>query len=98
MHQQGKPPRKYTFLQVIITGRDTGTVTASIRPILEKNAPVDFEDEDFEGVEDGVIDLTEEPKKRTFTIDTKRVSALRLADSGAGAIKVYIRQWGRVNH
>lgn len=88
----------YTIVQVTLTGRNTGTVTATIRPILELNSPGDFIADDFEGVEDGVIDLAANPKKRTITIEGKRCSALRLADSGAGNFKVSIRQWGRVNH
>lgn len=88
----------YTYTQVTINGRNTGNVTATIRPLLENNSPASFNDDDFEGIEGGVINLALNPKKRTFTIEMKRCSAVRFADDGTGEYKVYIRQWGRANH
>lgn len=87
-----------TYLQVTIYGRNTGTVTPTVRPLLEKNAEADFLADEFEGVEDGAIDLSVSPRKRTFTVEVKRLSALKLADSGSGTYKAHIRQWGRANN
>jgi hypothetical protein len=87
-----------TYTQVTISGRNTGNVTATIRPLLENNDIDDFQDDDFEGITDGVINLSLNPKKRTFTIEMKRATALRLEDDGAGEYKLYISQWGRANH
>ena len=87
----------YTHTQVTVKGRNSGNVTATIRPLLEANALTDFQDDDFEGVEDGAVNLGANPKKRTFTIENKRLSALRLADDNhvAGSFEVFIKQWGR---
>lgn len=85
----------YTCTQITITGRNTGTVTPTIRPLLELNSPANFQNDDFEGVDDGAINLAANPKKRTFTIESKRLSALRLVDDGAGNYQVIIKQWGR---
>jgi hypothetical protein len=87
----------YTYTQITVYGRNTGAVTATVRPILEKNSEADFTDDEFEGIEDGAIDLAATPRKRTFTIDLKRCSAVRFEDGGAGAFTVHIRQWGRAN-
>ncbi|HTF96591.1 MAG TPA: hypothetical protein VL995_10700 [Cellvibrio sp.] len=80
----------YTFVQVTIKNGNTGIVTATIRPLLEANGLVDFQDDGFEGIEGGVVDLGANPKKRTFTIENRRCSALRLVDAGNGSFKVYI--------
>jgi hypothetical protein len=87
----------YTFTQVTVKGRNTGNVTATIRPLLDDNSPANYHADDFEGVEDGAVNLGANPKKRTFTIDNKRLSALRLADDNhnAGSFEVFIKQWGR---
>lgn len=86
-----------TYTQVTVYGRSTGSITATIRPIFEKNAEEDFIDDDFEVVDGGAINLAETPRKRTFTIDLKRCSAIRFADNGEGSFKVHVRQWGRAN-
>lgn len=88
----------YTFVQVTLTGRNAGVVTATARPLLERNKAVDFLNDEFEFIEGGEINLGDNPRKRTFTIERKRVSAIRLADAGAGAVKVFIKQWGRVTN
>lgn len=86
----------YQYAQVTIYGRATGTVTATTRPMLPSNKQADFVDSEFEGVTDGVIDLAASPAKRTMKIIESRLSALRFADAGTGAYKVYIEQWGFV--
>lgn len=88
----------YTFTQVTIKSRNTGVVTATMRPLLEANGLTDFQDDDFEGIESGAVDLAANPKKRTFTIENRCCSALRLADAGNGSFKVFIKQWGRANN
>lgn len=85
----------FTYTQVTINGRNTGTVTPTIRPLLELNSPANFHNDDFEGVDDGAVNLAANPKKRTFTIKSKRLSALRLVDDGVGNYQVFIKQWGR---
>lgn len=84
------------FTQLTITGRNTGTITLSARPDLQENDSDDFDDDDFESITDGVIDLAASPKKRTITIENKKISALKLVDSGAGNVVFLVRQWGRV--
>ncbi len=88
----------YTYLQVTLHGRNTGVITPTIRPLLERNDTADFQADDFELVEDGAVDLAANPKKRTFTVEMKRLSALRLTDAGAGNYKYSIRQWGRASN
>lgn len=85
----------YVFTQVTVTGRNTGVITSLARPILGMNALEDFEDEDFEAITDGEIDLSDSPSKRTFTIENKKMTALKLVDGGSGAVTFLVRQWGR---
>jgi hypothetical protein len=67
-----------------ITGRNTAIVTATARPLLENNAMGDFLPDEFEFIEGGEINLGDNPRKRTFTIERKRLSAIRFADAGQG--------------
>ena len=88
----------YTHTQITIGGRDTDTVTATARPLLENNGDDDFEDEEFEMIDGGQVDLSLYPRKRTFTINNKRLSALRFVFTGDGDYKVDIRSWGRITN
>jgi hypothetical protein len=86
----------YTFTQITLKGRDTGVVTARYRPVLENNSS-GFVDDEFEIITGGAINLADNPRRRTFTIDNRRLSAVRFSDSGTGAVQVFIKQWGRAS-
>lgn len=88
----------YTFMQITLGGRNTGTVTVTARPILPTNDPDSFQDDEFEHVELGVINLADNPRKRTITIERRRVSALKLVDSGEGEYSFYAQSWGLVTN
>lgn len=85
----------YIFTQISVTGRNTGVITPLARPILADNDVDSFEDEDFEFITDGEIDLAAEPSKRTFTIENKKMTAIKMSDGGAGDVIFLVRQWGR---
>lgn len=87
----------YTFTQVTLLARNTGVITGTVRPRLERNDPASFLAEEFEHIEGGAVDMAANPRKRTFTIESKRCSALKFADAGAGIYKVFIQQWGRAS-
>jgi len=74
-----------------------GAVTATVRSSLDDNSQSAFIDDDFEFIEGGVMDLAASPRKLTFSIEKKLVSALRFADAGAGNYKVVIKQFGRID-
>lgn len=84
-----------TFTQVTITGRNSGIVSCVARPVLSNNDPDDYADSDFETITDAEIDLSDSPSRRTFTIENKKVSALKFIDAGAGSLIFLVRQWGR---
>jgi hypothetical protein len=86
---------EYVFTQVTATGRNTGSIMALARPILTANNLDDFEDEDFEVITDGEIDLADDPSKRTFTIENKKMTAIKMVDAGSGNVNFLVRQWGR---
>lgn len=86
----------YAFVQMTLTGRNTSIVTATARLLLENNAEEDFLPDEFEFIEGGEINLGENPRKRTFTIECKRLSTIRFADAGVGVVNGYLRQWGRI--
>lgn len=85
-------------MQVTLTGRNTAIVTATARPLLENNAVGDFLPDEFEFIDGGEINLADNPRKRTFTIESKRLSAIRFADAGVGVVNGYLRQWGRITN
>lgn len=87
----------YAFTQVTLRGRNTGVITATYRPLLDDNRESNFTDDDFELISGGVINLADNPRKRTFPIENRRVTAIRFADAGAGEVKCHIRQWGRIS-
>jgi len=58
----------------------------------------DFLPDEFEFIEGGAINLADSPRKRTFTIERKRLSAIRFADAGAGVVNGFLRQWGRITN
>ena len=86
----------YQFTQVTITGRNTGEITPFARPLLDVNAPGEFVDDDFETVTDSAINLADTARKRTFTISNKRLTAIKMVDSGAGTVRFIVNQWGRI--
>ena len=86
----------YQFTQVTVTGRNTGIVTPFARPLLTDNEPENYQDDDFEAISDSAINLADNPRKRTFTIEHKRITAIKLNDAGTGALTFLIRQWGFV--
>jgi hypothetical protein len=86
----------YEYTQVTIYGRAAGTVTVTTRPMLPSNKAADFVDAEFESITDGSVDLAAATPKRTLKVLKNRLSAIRFADAGTGAYKVYIEQWGFV--
>lgn len=85
----------YTYTQITVANRNTGSVKAYYRPILESNFEADFLDAEFEEITGGDIDLTKVNGQRTFTIESKRASAIMMVDTGAGPIDYLVLQWGR---
>lgn len=87
----------YRYTQVTIKGRNVGTITGTARPYLETNVPANFIDSEFESVDGAVVNLATLPGKRTFTIEKKLATALKLVDDNfaAGSYQVFIKQWGR---
>jgi len=85
---------EYAFTQVSITGRNTGTITPLARPVLTANELADFNDTEFESVIDGDVDLT--GIQKTFTIENKKMTALKMVDGGSGSVTFVINQWGRI--